>query len=43
MKLYGIIGVGGFGKEVIPLADYWLKSLKDASELVFVVEDQYYQ
>ena len=42
MKLYGIIGDGGFGKEVIPLANYWLKSLKDAAELVFVVEDQYY-
>jgi sugar O-acyltransferase (sialic acid O-acetyltransferase NeuD family) len=42
MKLYGIIGAGGFGKGVIPLAHYWSKSLKDASELVFVVEDQYY-
>ena len=38
MKLYGIIGTGGFDKEVISLANFRLKSLKDAAELVFVKE-----
>lgn len=44
MKIYGVIGVGGFGREVMPLAEYWLQNshgLKHDSELVFVVEDQY--
>jgi sugar O-acyltransferase (sialic acid O-acetyltransferase NeuD family) len=45
MTLYGIIGAGGFGREVIPLASHWLPIWHGAdhdSELVFVVEDQFY-
>lgn len=38
MKLYGIIGAGGFGREVMPLADAMLRSFlpKTAYTLVFV-------
>lgn len=42
-KLYGIIGSGGFGREVMPLAEHYLNSLDGSEhqlELVFVVEDQ---
>src|SRR5690348_443256 len=41
MKLYGIIGAGGFGREVIPLAERMLnETLADANyELVFISED----
>ena len=45
MKIYGIIGAGGFGREVIPLASRWLPiwdGLDHDSELVFVVEDQFF-
>lgn len=45
MKLYGVIGAGGFGKEVMPLAAHWLPiwdGIGHDSELVFVVEDQYF-
>jgi sugar O-acyltransferase (sialic acid O-acetyltransferase NeuD family) len=45
MKLYGVIGAGGFGKEVMPLAAHWLPiwdGIEHDSELVFVVEDQYF-
>lgn len=44
MKLYGIFGAGGFGREVMPLAEHWLSiwdGLEHQSELVFVVEDQF--
>jgi sugar O-acyltransferase (sialic acid O-acetyltransferase NeuD family) len=44
MKLYGVIGVGGFGREVMPLAEHLITTWKENtnnSELVFVVEDQY--
>jgi sugar O-acyltransferase (sialic acid O-acetyltransferase NeuD family) len=46
MKLYGVIGAGGFGKEVMPLAAHWLPiwdGIENDSELVFVVEDQYFK
>ncbi len=46
MKLYGIIGAGGFGREVIPLASRWLPiwdGLDHDSDLVFVVEDQFFK
>jgi sugar O-acyltransferase (sialic acid O-acetyltransferase NeuD family) len=46
MKLYGIIGAGGFGREVIPLASRWLPiwdGLDHDSELVFVVEDRLFK
>lgn len=46
MKLYGIIGAGGFGREVIPLASHWLPiwdGLNHDSELVFVVEDRFFK
>jgi sugar O-acyltransferase (sialic acid O-acetyltransferase NeuD family) len=45
MKLYGVIGSGGFGREVMPLAAHWLTTwdgIEHDSELVFVVEDQYF-
>lgn len=40
MRLYGIVGAGGFGREVIPVAREMLASLHKADdfELVFVVE-----
>lgn len=44
MKLYGVIGVGGFGREVMPLVEHWLckwDASEHDSESVFVVEDQY--
>ncbi|MGE0498021.1 MAG: acetyltransferase [Ramlibacter sp.] len=44
MKLYGIVGAGGFGREVMPLAEHGLQvsnGLDQESELVFVVEDQF--
>lgn len=45
MVLYGIIGAGGFGREVAPLArrqlPVWLGQEPGSAELVFVVEDQY--
>lgn len=44
MKLYGIVGAGGFGREVMPLAEQALCTGSDGnpdSELVFVVEDGY--
>lgn len=42
MKLYGIVGAGGSGREVMPLARHalQLRGEKDA-ELVFVVEENY--
>jgi sugar O-acyltransferase (sialic acid O-acetyltransferase NeuD family) len=44
MKLYGIFGAGGFGREVMPLARHcmslWQGGRKD-SELVFLVENEY--
>ncbi len=38
MKLYGIVGAGGFGREVMPLAETMLKTRlpKEDYELVFV-------
>lgn len=45
MKLYGVIGAGGFGREVMPLAAHWLTiwdGIEHDSELVFVVEDQFF-
>ncbi len=44
MKLYGIVGAGAFGREVMPLAERWLSTsdgLENQSELVFVVEDRF--
>lgn len=40
MRLYGIVGAGGFGREVMPLAEVMLKALSPliAYELVFVEE-----
>ena len=40
MQLYGIVGAGGFGREVMPLADIMLNAQFDYSdyELVFVTE-----
>lgn len=44
MKLYGVIGSGGFGREVMPLAAHsFMKTDDKDSELVFVVEDQYFK
>lgn len=41
MKLYGIIGAGGFGREVMPLIHHQLKEkhTKENYKLVFVKED----
>ena len=40
MKLYGIVGAGGFGREVIAFAEMMLKSFNDFNyQLVFVDED----
>jgi len=39
MKLYGLVGAGGFGREVMPLVTMQLK-LASPDELVFVVEDK---
>lgn len=44
MKLSGIIGAGGFGREVMPIANYLLNAEAagdNASEVVFVVEDRF--
>jgi sugar O-acyltransferase (sialic acid O-acetyltransferase NeuD family) len=44
MKIYGIVGAGGFGREVMPLAEHWLNifhAYEGDSELVFVVENEY--
>ena len=43
MNLYGIIGAGGFGREVMPLAQHWMRIWhgEDGANLVFVVEDKY--
>jgi len=42
-KIYGIIGAGGFGREVMPVARQMIASLNgsnsQAYELVFVVEN----
>lgn len=46
MVLYGIIGAGGFGREVAPLARQQIQQFHDSdndAELVFVVEDKYYK
>lgn len=45
MKLYGVIGCGGFGREVMSIAAHWLTiwdGIDNDSELVFVVEDQFF-
>jgi sugar O-acyltransferase (sialic acid O-acetyltransferase NeuD family) len=41
MKLYGIVGAGGFGRGVMPIARHWLPIWdgEGESEAVFVVED----
>jgi sugar O-acyltransferase (sialic acid O-acetyltransferase NeuD family) len=44
MKLYGIVGSGGFGREVMPLARHLMglwHGAENNSELVFVVENNY--
>ncbi|GGC71776.1 acetyltransferase [Undibacterium terreum] len=44
MKLFGIVGAGGFGREVMPLARQWMQSPHSGeqdAELVFVVENDY--
>lgn len=44
MKLYGIFGAGGFGREVMPLARHLMSLWHGAeknSELVFVVENEH--
>jgi hypothetical protein len=42
-QIYGIIGAGGFGREVMPIARQMIASLKGSNseeyELVFVVEN----
>lgn len=40
MRLYGIVGAGGFGREVMPVAEQMLRAApaQEAFELVFVVE-----
>lgn len=42
MKLYGIVGNGGFGREVMPLAEAMLKNTftDNSYKLVFVVEQK---
>ncbi len=42
MKLYGIVGAGGFGREVMPLVNHFLKLTEQHSEyqIVFVVEQK---
>lgn len=45
MKLYGVIGAGGFGREVMPLAAHGVATSGGTahdSELVFVIEDQFF-
>lgn len=46
MKLFGVIGAGGFGREVMPLARQWIHHTRSTEgwadfELVFVVEDSF--
>lgn len=44
MKLYGIVGAGGFGIEVMPLAELQVsrqRGEQDDAELVFVVENDH--
>ncbi|MGO9757350.1 MAG: acetyltransferase [Roseiarcus sp.] len=44
MTLYGIVGAGGFGREVMPLARHWMSTRhgdEGDSELVFIVENKY--
>src|SRR3546814_13024570 len=44
MKLYGIVGAGGFGREVMPLAEHWVRTWDNNGknpEVVFVVENNY--
>ncbi len=44
MKLFGVIGAGGFGREVMPLAEHtvgWKPDCERDLDLVFVVEDAY--
>jgi len=38
MKLYGIVGAGGFGREVMPLAKQWLQTQGSVHRLVFIEE-----
>ena len=42
-EIYGIIGAGGFGREVMPVARQMIESFNDSNsneyELVFVVEN----
>lgn len=40
MKIYGIIGAGGFGKEVMPLVEKMISNKED-KKIFFVVEDCY--
>lgn len=40
MKTYGVIGAGGFGREVMPLLKRMIKS-EEAKDFVFIVEDKY--
>ena len=45
MKLYGIVGAGGFGREVAPLTRRWMElshGSEKTSEVVFVVEDKFH-
>jgi sugar O-acyltransferase (sialic acid O-acetyltransferase NeuD family) len=39
MKLYGMVGSGGFGREVMPLIHHQLKHTNEDYQLVFVTED----
>jgi sugar O-acyltransferase (sialic acid O-acetyltransferase NeuD family) len=41
VKLYGIFGAGGFGREVMPVARHWVTAQHQGedSELVFIVEN----
>lgn len=41
MELFGIVGAGGFGREVMPMARDSIKTLSDGrqAEIVFVAED----
>ena len=41
MKLYGLWGIGGFGRETMPIAEEWLAANeRDKYDLVFVVDDE---
>jgi sugar O-acyltransferase (sialic acid O-acetyltransferase NeuD family) len=42
MALYGLVGAGGFAREVMPMLDAMLRaSAQPSCEAVFVIEDQY--